>query len=569
MSLNPSYLAAIEDFHRMRRRAGFQFLFNRFRKHSSLLSYEDIRHQLRAVEKSGESLISIPLEAIQGSVGRYTDFTRDFLPTMSVDPQRWARVKAQFLSLEGVPPIEVYKIGDVYFVSDGNHRVSVAREMGNSTIEAYVKEVSSKVPLDVDEAIDQLLIKAEYVEFLEQTQFDQLYPDSNLMVTVPGCYTAISQQIEAVHFARELNGDQPIPFSEAVKYWYDNIYYPIVGTIREQEILKGYPGRTETDLFLWIFRHRAALAKELGWEITPRTAAKNLSQPTLPKLKRVYNQSKLLLQKVIRRQEFDEGPPPGTWRQEKMAAPEGRLFGNIIIVIDGSETGWKALSQGSSIARLEGSQIYGLLAANSNHAISKREQQTIQTEFGQRCEAYDIRGQLAFDTEPVDQVIKERASWADLVVISTGTKNTLNINSLVRSCPVPLLVTRAHTPDFRSILLAYDGSPKSEEALFLAAYLATFWELSLRVITIFEKGQNRVKKERTIHAKEFLDYYGVQAQYLETDNDPVESILKTAEENNSDLIVLGGSSSSLKTRSQPGMLDNVVNNSKKAILICR
>ena len=87
-------------------------------------------------------------------------------------------MKAQFYSLEGIPPIEVYKIGEVYFVSDGNHRVSVAKEMGNSTIEAYVREVSTRVPLELDEGIDQLLIKAEYAEFLEQTQFDRFFPDT-------------------------------------------------------------------------------------------------------------------------------------------------------------------------------------------------------------------------------------------------------------------------------------------------------------------------------------------------------------------------------------------------------
>ena len=108
MNINPSYRAAIEDFHRMRRRAGMQKIFKRFRKHASLLSYEDIRQQLRAVVKSGYRLKTIPLEAIQGSVGRYTDFTRDFLPTESINPQRWARVKAQFQALEGVPPIEVF-----------------------------------------------------------------------------------------------------------------------------------------------------------------------------------------------------------------------------------------------------------------------------------------------------------------------------------------------------------------------------------------------------------------------------------------------------------------------------
>ena len=155
MTLNPSYQAAIEDFHRMRRRAGLLKIFNRFRKHTSLLSYEDIRHQLRAVEKSSYQLRSIPLDAIQGRVGRYTDFTRDFLPTKSIDPQRWANVKAQVYSLEGVPPIEVYQIGQVYFVLDGNHRVSVARQMGNDTIEELAHH---RLRLGADKLVDDTAV---------------------------------------------------------------------------------------------------------------------------------------------------------------------------------------------------------------------------------------------------------------------------------------------------------------------------------------------------------------------------------------------------------------------------
>ena len=232
MSLSPAYQAAIEDFHRMRRRAGMQRIINIFRKRTGLLSYEDVRRQLHAVEKSGPVLKTIKINAIQGSVGRYTDFTRDFLPTESVDQQRWARVKAQIFTLEGLSPIDVYQIGEVYFVLDGNHRVSVAKEMGSATIEAYVRTVTTKVNLDLDEDVDQLLIKSEFAEFLETTQFDQLYPDVDLMVTTPGRYITILQQIEAVHFAQELKRNQPIDYAQSVKNWYDTVYYPIVEIIR-------------------------------------------------------------------------------------------------------------------------------------------------------------------------------------------------------------------------------------------------------------------------------------------------------------------------------------------------
>ena len=96
MSINPPCQSAIENFYRMRHRASLKNIFNRFQKHTSLMYYADVCQQLRAVEKSGDKLEGISINTIQGSVGRYADFTRDFLSTASVDPPLWARVKAQF-----------------------------------------------------------------------------------------------------------------------------------------------------------------------------------------------------------------------------------------------------------------------------------------------------------------------------------------------------------------------------------------------------------------------------------------------------------------------------------------
>jgi hypothetical protein len=120
--------AAVADFHGARRKAALQELIARLRGEPvDLLSYEEVRQRLKARSQVEKGLQDVLLDAIIGSVGRYTDFTRGFLPRSEVDPYRWARIKAAATGLTGLPPIEVYKIGDVYFVRDGNHRVSVAR----------------------------------------------------------------------------------------------------------------------------------------------------------------------------------------------------------------------------------------------------------------------------------------------------------------------------------------------------------------------------------------------------------------------------------------------------------
>ena len=125
------------------------------------MSYEDVVKKLKgsgAKQRSG--LRDIPLDAIVGSVGRYKDFTRKFSPRRGVAEERWARVKAITEHAGGLPPIEVYQIGDAYFVIDGNHRVSVARQQGSPAIEAYVTNVDTKVLLDPSDPPDDFLINA-------------------------------------------------------------------------------------------------------------------------------------------------------------------------------------------------------------------------------------------------------------------------------------------------------------------------------------------------------------------------------------------------------------------------
>ncbi|HBY09227.1 MAG TPA: hypothetical protein DEH22_16160 [Chloroflexi bacterium] len=568
MSTNPQYRSALIDFQKMRRRVALQNIFALAGKQPQLLSYQSVREQLHAVEKPNTELREIPIKAIQGSVGRYADFTQDFLPKASVDPQRWARVKTQFSSLEGVPPIDVYQIGEVYFVIDGNHRVSVARGMGNQTIEAYVREVKSRVPLKLDEDLDQFILKAELAEFLDATQIDHLLPEVDFTVTVPGRYTIILQQIEAIHFSLEIQQNQSVPYERAVKSWYDQVYYPIVALIREQHILAEYPQRTEADLVLWIAKHRAALAKSLGWEITTDSAVKALPPESTSNLERLRERARLFFSKIIPVQAIN-GPTPGTWRQEKLANPQGRLFGNILVVVDGTSQGWQALTQSLMIADLEGSQLFGLHISAPNNGIKPEEKRSIQTEFEERCRANNASGQLAFETGEFTEIIVARASWADLVVIPEIALSGENLHDLVQNCPTPLLILKPQHTVFKRLLLAYDGSPKSEEALFLAAYLAIFWELALTVITSLETDHAHITPETILQAREYLESYGVRASYIQSESDPALSILNAAHEKACDLIVLGGYRHHTQAGANCSVLDEVLANSPQAVLICR
>ncbi|MCP4361404.1 MAG: ParB N-terminal domain-containing protein, partial [Chloroflexi bacterium] len=166
-----NYRVAIQDFKRARKQAAVQQLMARLTgKSTELLAYNYVRQHLGEANTIERGLQEIPLDAIVGSMSRYDDFTRDFLPKKDSDQERWARVKTAVLNMRGMEPIDVYQIGEVYFVSDGHHRVSVAKQLGTRTISARVIEIKTSAPLAIDDDLDEVICKARHVEFLEKTR---------------------------------------------------------------------------------------------------------------------------------------------------------------------------------------------------------------------------------------------------------------------------------------------------------------------------------------------------------------------------------------------------------------
>jgi hypothetical protein len=284
-----SWESANQDFRRARSRATLEEIIARLTGRSAeLLCYADVRQNLTATAPASRRLQDIPIDAIVGSVGRCTDFTRSFLPLKDSDRARWANVELAMSDLRGLPPIEVYQIDQVYFVVDGNHRVSIARQFGAAYIQAYVTEVRTKLSLSRDDQPDDLIVKAEYAEFLQRTHLDELRPDGDLGMSVPGQYGELEEHIAAHRYLMEVEEEREIPYELALTDWYDTVYLPVVQIIREKDILRDFPDRTETDLYVWIAKHRAELAQEHGEEVRPEAAAADLVEKISPRLKRVF-----------------------------------------------------------------------------------------------------------------------------------------------------------------------------------------------------------------------------------------------------------------------------------------
>jgi nucleotide-binding universal stress UspA family protein len=573
-----SFLAAVQDFQRARRQAALQDIMARLTgKSVDLLSFEDVRQKLKAKGIVGQRLEDIPLDAIVGSVGRYADFTRSFLPRQDSDQERWARVKAAATDLGGLPPIEVYQIGEVYFVRDGNHRVSVAREVGAPEIQAYVTEVRTRVPLSPDVQPDDLIVKAEHADFLERTRLDEIRPEADLSVTVTGQYQALEEHIEVHRYCMGLEQEREIAYEEAVGHWYDEVYLPVVRVIRERGILRDFPGRTETDLYLWLSEHRAALEKELGWEIETEVAATDLAAQLSPRPQRVVARVGEKVLDAVTPDELEAGPPPGKWRRERLVSRQAdRLFVDILVPVNGEETGWYALEQALEVARREGARVHGLHVVPSEAQRDSEEAQAVQTEFKLRCQAAGIPGGLAIKVGKVARKVCERARWTDLVIVNLAhppapqpvARLGSGFRTLIRRCARPVLAVPRASSDLNRALLAYDGSPKADEALFVATYLSGKWNTPLVVVTVIEAG--RTTSETLARAQEYLETHGVQATFVKEGGSVAEAILKTAEEHESDLIIMGGYGFSPVLEVVIGSaVDQVLRTSRQPMLICR
>jgi len=573
-----NYPSAIQDFRQARRRAAMEQIMARLTGRSvDLLSYEEVRQKLRARESVRWELKDIPLNAIVGSVGRYADFTRSFLPRQDSDEERWARVKIAVTDLSGLPPVKVYQIGDAYFVLDGHHRVSVARQIGATHIEAYVTEVRSKVPLSPDIHPDDLILKAEYADFLEHTHLDELRPEADLGVSVPGQYEILEEHIAVHRYFMGLDQQRDITYEEAVSHFYDEVYLPVVQVIRERGILRDFPDRTEADLYLWLSEHRAELEQELGWQIRPEEAAADLAAQFSPRPQRVVARVSEKLLDAVTPDELQAGPPPGEWRKERLRAQwDDRLFADILVAVNGEESGWYALEQALEVARREEARLYGLHVVSSETQRNSEETQALQTEFNRRCEAAGIPGKLAIEVGGVARTICERSRWTDLVILSLSyppapqpiARLGSGLSTLLRRCPRPVLAVSGSASRLSRVLLAYDGSPKADEALFVATYLSSKWNIPLVVVTVIEMG--RTTAETLTRAQSYLETHGVQATFVKESGPVAEAILVTADEHQSDLIIMGGYGLGPVLEVVLGSaVDQILRASQRPMLICR
>jgi hypothetical protein len=236
---------------------------------TTLLSYDEIKEKLHVGGPIYRGVKTIRVKQIAGSLNRYHEFDRAFLPKEDQLASRWQKVDRAFYQDVNLPPVVLYKVGEVYFVVDGHHRVSVAREKGQEFIDAEIRECATRVNITANVRPEDLEILGTKVRFLERTALDRLRPQANIKTTIPDGFERMLEHIAVHLYFMGLDLKRDITEEEAVAHWYDTVYMPIVEVIRKSDILKDFPGKTEGDLYLWTLDHQHYLSKEQGEPLEP------------------------------------------------------------------------------------------------------------------------------------------------------------------------------------------------------------------------------------------------------------------------------------------------------------
>ncbi|MEZ4594980.1 MAG: universal stress protein [Chloroflexota bacterium] len=532
---------------------------------ADLLAYDDVC-RCESLRRGEAGLWrEIPLNAIVGSVGAIT------WPKHDSDEERWVRVKTAVHEMVGMPPIDVYKVGDVYFVIDGNHRVSIARQLGSDSITARVTEVPLRVPLSPEDNPDELICKARYAEFLDKTNLDILRPDADLLLTFCGQYHQLLDQIEA-HAALLAERGETVDEATAVCRWYDEVYQPVLRHIQAQGIMRLFPERTNADMYILFSERRAELESELGWEIEPETAVSDLVTEKIERPKGLAG----WLQSLVP-PELVEGPAPGRWREFQATRAMGRLFADYLVGIRGSETDWHMLDEIIRLAQRDSDRLLGLHVVpqeGERHSVATAQ---IRERFLQTCADAGLTGEFAVEVGSVRDTIIKRAAFADLVVLNLAhppgpqPRERLGnrFSQLVQRCPRPILAVPSGAKiKMERALLSYDGSPKADEALFVATYLASRWPLSLTVVTVETEYTSAEALER---ARAYLAEHGVSDVTYELRSLPIaEAVLETAETHDIDYLIMGGFGFRPMMHLMLGStVDTILRRFKHPILICR
>lgn len=256
---------AQSDFSRARRRQALSRLARRLRREPDdvnvILPFDEVVEALGWRGERRLGLQVIPLDSIVGTVDRSRDFDRSFRPTSRRVRRRWEGIAQAIRRGQSMPPIDVYRIGDLHFVRDGHHRVSVARALGLETIDAYVADVITAVPVERPTTLRDLALKSHERLFFERVPLPAELR-ARIQLTDEWRYAELAESVEAWGLRAMQGLGEFMTREDVAERWFKDEYGPVVEMLREADLMG--PG-TETEAYMRVAGLRYLLLRTHEW----------------------------------------------------------------------------------------------------------------------------------------------------------------------------------------------------------------------------------------------------------------------------------------------------------------
>lgn len=266
-----------DDFTKARNKA----LFNEVQHflnpdEATLISFSDIKKMLKPKNEVYKGMQVIPVNLIVGSEGRYKDFDNRFFPKSMHLKVRWEHIDMAHIKDLNLPPISLYELGGVYFVRDGNHRVSVAKARGVEFIDAEVVSLQSEIRLHPGDSLEKMrkqVIRYEKGQFYGETGFGDVTDYWVLDFTTTGQYDVIYNHILTHKYYINMNKTEEIGMDKAILSWFNTVYLPVIRIIDKHHIMRLFPHRTKSDMYVWIIKYWDEIKQKFGSDYSLDQAA--------------------------------------------------------------------------------------------------------------------------------------------------------------------------------------------------------------------------------------------------------------------------------------------------------
>ena len=291
-----------EDFNKARNKAlinEIQHLLNP--EEATLISFTDIKKMLRPKNEVYKGMQVVPIKLIVGSEARYKDFDNHFFPKSNFLKARWERVDSAVLQSITLPPISLYEAGGLFFVRDGNHRVSVAKMKGQEYIDAEVVSLQSEIKLKPSTSKKNILkqvLNYEKRVFYSETNFGDITDYWCLDFTTPGQYDVIYNHIITHRYYINMDKTEEIPFEDAALSWFTNVYQPVIQALEANHIKRIFKHRTVSDMYIYLIKYWDELKQKFGNDFSLEAAVKDFKKEytknrLFSKIKNIFAKKKM------------------------------------------------------------------------------------------------------------------------------------------------------------------------------------------------------------------------------------------------------------------------------------